>query len=677
MKKLVVFLFAVSMTFVVKAQHRDSLWTVTLPSEVKWQTQTPDGTLIIKTQEQTLQNKGAKQYSLLTAVDPQTGAVKWKYPTSIPNEDTFIERIENVPNTPFIIPKFNRGPLIIIDPYDGHILLDLSKEEITNLEGYDFLLESGHMWVTGTFNGERCMSMFDLRTGKKLWSIPDFLKERNKAVSKINKFNALSASLGGGTVDNKEPVKLLCKPINHGADALILATRNGIFHVQIATGAIDWEAEQPDPNKGKAIKVEVDVNFARLIPGPGETFYVVKAAYFMACNYKDGKAAWSNFVKTSGPIDKIIYDEKGMILCPGSSNAKGMLSSNYIKMVNEKTGEEYWGDGIKFNGGISNYLYTDKGLAVVMVNSSGNEKNSINFIDVAAGKFVLSKNVNVDGAVEYLELTPKGLLYKTNKDVNILGLETDKSILALPKSKSEIPILTVNSQDFFYYYSDDEGKVYEINKAEGSSKILNKGKIEFGGKETPAFMERRSDGSISLYSTQNVTLITPTGDTKFNVYNPGVRTVIQALTNAVGQEGAFLDMITLQNLKSSKTITATMTPDQKNNYSKYQQAYAAAGSAAYITDLKQFEAIMNRYHAFALTNDVVFMMTKVDDRSVLLGINKDSGTSVSKVLLAKRDKEPLYSVDNVSGLLFYAPKGTNLIGWPTNGASVTGFMVGK
>ena len=674
MKNLITLVFAcILFVCTASAQNPDSLWTTKFSNEVSWQSIAPDGTLIVGSHVGLAQGS---RYTSIVGIDTQNGSARWKYPAVTPATGVMvvIDGISPVPNTPFIKLdcSYPAGMLVIIDPSDGHVVIDIGKEQITNLEGYDFLLESGHLWVSGIVSGERSISLFDLRDGKKVWTNSEFLKEKSKAVSKLNKFNALPAGLGGGTVDT-QPVKLLGRPINHGPGAMILATRNGVFHVQLANGNIDWEAEIPDPNKGKAIKVEVDPNYAKLVNGPGENFYVIKAGFMIACRYADGKPAWSNMVKSSGPIDNIIYDPKGLILCPGSGNTKGALASGYLKLVNPRTGEEYWGDGIKFSGGaITDYLYTDKGLAVVMANSNG--KNMINIVDVDAGKFVLPKPVNVDGIVQYIELTPKGLLYKSNNEVNILGLENDKPLLALPKSKGDAPILTLNSGDMFYYYSDDEGRIYQISKTEGTSKALNKAKIEFQGKEQPQYMEQRADG-IAIFSEQNAMLISASGEVKYAVYKPGVSTLKSVATAVSMKEGYLLDVLSL-NTGASLNATSATTPQQKNAYAKYSQAYGSYGKPAFITGLKQFDKVTSRLKASAQGNNAIFMMTKIDDRSCLVGINKDNGEITSTVKLARRDNEPMYLVDAPSSLLFYAPKGKNMIGWPTDGTSVGCFRTG-
>jgi hypothetical protein len=560
------------------------------------------------------------------------------------------------------------------------VLVDAIKENIKNIEDYGFLLESGHAWVSGTIDGEKSLSVFDLRTGKKLYSNTEVFAEKRKAAAKLNKLASLTgAPMPGGKGGF---VKLLCKPINHGKDNMILATSNGIFHARIATGEIDWEAELPDINKGKAIKVEQGVDYIQLMPGRGETFFVVKASYMVAMNYSDGKPAWKDLVKTSGPIEQIIYDQKGLILCPGSSNTQGVIATGHIKMVDEKSGAELWGEGIKFNGGVKNYLYTEKGLAVAMVNSSS-QKNSINFIDVATGKFVLPKNVNVDGNLQYLELTPKGLLYKTDREINILGLETDKRLMDIPvQSKKDGAIISVNGTDHVYFYSSDDKAIYDINKTEGTGKALTKAKIDFKSGEEPAAIEIRKDG-VLVYSPQNATLVGFGGDVKYNVYNPGVRTLnsvatkIFAYTDALSSVVAIAGSAIAANQLSQATVQLSdaLTPAQqaavRNEFSKIQQAYAVVGTADFITSLATFKNVKSRVSASAQTANTIYMMTKVDEGTVLLGINKDSGEAISKVKLARRDKDPLYELDSESHYLFYAPRGSNAIGWSTSPNAIT------
>ena len=681
MKKLAPLLFVCLAISVAHAQKIDSLWT---SPPFTWETQSltiaPDGTLIAAARENYKKGLTNLQALQLTGINTETGSVKWKFPKEFTPERVDITGFQIAPNTPFIIPQGT--PLTVIDPNDGSILVDVIKENIKDVEDYGFLLESGHAWVSGTIDGEKGLHVFDLRTGKKIYSNTEIFKEKSKAASKLNRLAALTGSAAPGGKGGF--IKLLCPPINDGKSSMIIATSNGIFRTKIATGEIEWEAELPDINKGKAIKVEQGIDMIKLMPGRGETFFVIKPSYMIAMNYSDGKPAWKDLVKTTGPIDEIIYDQKGLILCPGSSNTGGIVATGLIKMVDEKSGNELWGDGIKFNGGVRNYLYTERGLAVAMVNSS-NQKNSINFIDVASGKFVLSKNVTVDGDLQYLELTPKGLLYKTDREVNIIGLETDKPLMDLPtQSKKDGPILSVNGTDHIYFYNDDDRSLYDINKLNGTVGVLNKEKITFQSGEKPAVIELRKDG-VLVYSNQNAKLIGFDGQTKYTVYYPGVRTLASVLNKAGAMMNALGSVVAVaaagveanQLSKATVQLSDVMTPAQqaalRNQYSMAQQAYAAVGTAEFITSLATFAKVRTRVSASAQSNDMIYMMTKVDDRTSLIGINKDNGQAAAKISLARRDKDPLYELDSESGYLFYAPPSGNLIGWSSAQNAITAY----
>jgi|GEM_PF-2765967 len=674
MKKLISLQLLLLLAGFAYAQKIDSLWTASFEFEVLQLVIAPDGTLISRVLDNTAVTVLKEQHSLLAGIDPNTGTVKWKYPATITKETRFIDGVDFVPNSPFVVPTGPGVPLTIINPDDGKIIVDTYKEGITDVEDYGLLLESGHAWVTGKTDKEKSLSVFDLRTGKKLYSNHEYFKEKNKAAAKFNKFASITGAPSVGAKDGGE-IRMLCKPINNGKDRMIIATTQGIYDINIANGEIGWEAELPDPNKGKAIKVEQGMGSVRLMPGRGETFFVIKPTFMIAMNYSDGKPSWKNLVKTSGPVDQIIYDQRGLILCPGSANSSGMFASGYLQLVDEKTGNGLWGEGIKFSGGtVQNYLYTDKGLAIAMVNLS-TQKNAINFIDVSAGKFILLKNVNVDGNLQYLELTPKGLLYKTDREINIIALETDKVMMQLPvQSKKDGAILSVNGTDHIYFYSSDDKVIYDINKTEGTGKPLNKNKIDFKSGEEPTAIDLRKDG-VLLYSSQNATLTGFDGSTKYSVYNPGVRT-FKGVMKKVGAGAEILNNVLVvaggviaadQLSKATVQLSDVLTPAQqaalRNNFSLAQAAYATVGTAGFITGLANFGHIKTRASASAQSNGMIYMMTKVDDRSSLLGINKDSGAAVSKVLLAKRDNEPLYELDTESGYLYYAPKGQGLMDW--------------
>src|SRR5262249_15967080 len=159
---------------------------------------------------------------VLTGISTETGAVRWKFPKEFTKDQIDITGFDIVPNTPFIIPT--GPPVAVIDPSDGRVLVDAVKENIQNIEDYGFLLQSGHPWVSGTIDGEKSLSVFDLRTGKKLYSNTEFFKEKSKAAAKLNKLAALTGSPAPGGKGGF--VKLLCPPINDGKDKMIIATSN-------------------------------------------------------------------------------------------------------------------------------------------------------------------------------------------------------------------------------------------------------------------------------------------------------------------------------------------------------------------------------------------------------------------------------------------------------------------
>src|SRR5579871_93701 len=127
MKTILSILLVITICSSSQAQNKDSLWTSPASrAEVSWLTIASDGTLITAVDDVIPDGTGASDvYTQLSGIDPQTGSVKWKFPVVPSRSSQRFSELNFITNTPFF--ELPKGPLTIIDPYDGHVIVDLAK----------------------------------------------------------------------------------------------------------------------------------------------------------------------------------------------------------------------------------------------------------------------------------------------------------------------------------------------------------------------------------------------------------------------------------------------------------------------------------------------------------------------------------------------------------------------
>ena len=84
------------------------------------------------------------------------------------------------------------------------------------------------------------------------------------------------------------------------------------------------------------------------------------------------------------------------------------------------------GKGIKAQGSVVSYIVTDKGILLTTAfdNAWNNkaEEYYLNILDPVSGKLKFEKAIKLKGDLVRTELVPKGLLFVTTKEINILDL---------------------------------------------------------------------------------------------------------------------------------------------------------------------------------------------------------------------------------------------------------------
>jgi hypothetical protein len=478
-------------------QENQPVWSTEVGYGIQWSYLS--GETLIVARGDTATYHTTEFYTTLSGVDTSTGKIKWTFK---PISESIITGADEVPNFPYL--KLRGIPLTIINPSDGHLIVDGLTEQITTLYKYGFL-ESGHLWLDAAIDYGRGLSLFDLSTGQKLWTRYDYFGLSKKAEPTDIKAALLKAPGG-------DRQTLLCAPINDGNDQMVFATGdkisfNNLYKVSIATGDVVWKTDAPDRGNIDILKPEADTAFFRLIKGP-QNFYYIKPKWITACSYENGKQVWKNLLRTGSKVGEVIHDKQNVILCSTTGDVNSPYSIGHFRLVNDSIGREVWSEALSITGGMSKYRNTQNGLAVVMENpemalAPELAGSYLNYIDVAGGKYKMEEHVRLPGKIQNFQVVPKGVYYSTNRTLNIVDFD-GKQLLDVPSHVT----FQIEDSAKSWFYSDHN--LYEINKTMATKRLVNTEKIA----DSPDYMENGANGMI-LYSNRYIKYINFDGTTRY------------------------------------------------------------------------------------------------------------------------------------------------------------------
>jgi hypothetical protein len=295
-------------------------------------------------------------------------------------------------------------------------------------------------------------------------------------------------------------------------------------------------------------------------------------------------------------------------------------------------------------------------------------------LDVATASLRLKKDVKIKGQLDYAELTPAGLLYisradeRTNAEVNFIDLAKGEPKYkdAIESGKGERNRLQYAVEgSTLYVFANRDRKLYAVDREAGTFRALS-GEVRLQGGEDPAGLEIRQAG-IVLYSSQNLVLLGRDGQVIQQVYHPApqlpglLRALHRVNSIRAGLYGAAASAYGDAFAQASRQAT---DPTAKRLTSELATAYSEGGKqlAGYS---RQSSALASRRFKASLTvPGAVFMLTRAPEGggNVLFQINKETAQPLSRVDLGK-EREPVYAVDDVAGMLFLQTGPGKLVGY--------------
>ena len=636
-------------------------WTLKMRDEIRWQQVTPAGTLLICTD------------AVLAAVDIERGQVTWEKAElgGLPADSV------RMVGGSLLMEAARPGLLLIFDPVTGAIVFDSRRLGLAEVVTRRVLPQTGTFLVHGRrSSGPPVVALYDLATGDQRWT-NETLFEQTEPKKK---------GLGGlvqGLVQRVSEGTAL-EVLQAGREMIVVNTLMGLRALDARTGATRWSATLPTAKAGNPAR------HVRLYPSldKSDRIYVSFDDRLMAYRLADGQALWAKPATVGGWIYDIVQHPSGIVILPeaapegeltGSRTVINGVVQTGLNVARYEDGTMIASKPLKMRGNVTDALIA--GEAVVLA-VDAESKTFVNVLDVASAAVRLKKDVKIKGRLDYAELTPAGLLYVsrpeagTNAEVNVIDLATGqprfKDAIESGKSMSS----NRYDADRYYLHHEIEGqtmyvfanrdrRLYAVDRENGSYRALG-GEIKLQGGEDPVAMEIRPEG-IVLIAPQNLVVLGRDGQVKQQVYHPAPQLsgLLRAL-HAVNAVRAGLRGAAASAYGDAFAQASRRAKDPASQKLTGQLATAFTHGGAQLQGYARQSAAMatKRFKASLAVPGSVFMLTKSPEGkgNVLLQVDKDSAQPRARVDLGK-EKEPVYAVDDIAGMLFLRTAPGTLVGY--------------
>ncbi len=626
-------------------------WTLHFTGDVRWQQVTPVGALLVSTD-------GA-----LAGVDVERGQIAWQKPElgGLP-----VDSVRMVEGS-LLMEAAKPGLSLIFDPVTGTVLFDSRRLSLTKVVTRRVLPQTGTLLVHGQrASGPPVVALYDLATGNQRWVSESLFQQTEPK----------RGGLGGlmqGLVRMASAATTL-EVLQAGPEVIVVHTLMGLRALDAKTGAIRWTATLPMARSGTVPhQVKLYPSLAK-----NDRIYVSYDERLMAYRLADGQPLWSKPATVDGWIRDIVQHPAGIIMLPVGPPPN--QATGNVRIINGvvQTGLNVarYDDGtmiadkpLRMRGTVKDAMIT--GDAVVLA-VDADSRTFVNVLNVATATLRLQKDVKIKGQLDYAELIPAGLLYisrsdaATNGEVNVIDLTSGE-----PKYKDAIEggkssaLLHAIDGSTLYVYANKDHHLYAVNRQDGTYRALG-GELKLEGDEDPTALEVRTAGLV-LISSQNLVIAGRDGQIKQQVYHPAPRLpgLLRALyrINSIraGLYGAAASSYGDAFAQASRTATDSTA---RRITGQLATAYTQGGAQLQGYSTQAAAMASKRFKASLATPGSVFVLTRSPDGdgNVLLQIDKDTAQPRSRVDLGKQ-REPVYAVDDISGMLFLQTTPGTLAGY--------------
>ena len=529
------------------------------------------------------------------------------------------EEIEFVPNSPYVI--IAQGGIFsskksVIDIVSGKKLFATEENGWKMLTQFNLMLPQNKLIIAGQRSSKEKFAMavgiYDLATGKeeKIFNLQDPGK----------------VSMSITTVTGK--------PLITG-NKLLIPTSKATICLDLNTGNQLWEAKVDDISWLTADKT-------------GKEIYAIEQKPNGNCNIfklsDSGQVLWKEPHSVKGKISNFQILPNGLAVVSDVDNSgkSGLMklasaaSESRIAFLSSSTGEDLWEKAPKTKGYVQHFYVMDDGILF------GIQEGGINKISFD-GQTLFRKPLKTGENIHTMALVPKGMIYITDEDANIIDLKTGESIYgkAINYKKAKAVCSTYDKTGKRYLISTGE-EIKSID--ENSGDISSFATYKFDEKEAPTTMSAKDSG-IFIGSSQNMMHFAHDGATKYQQYfrSPGKSTAGMILHGVLA--------VASTAVSASASYQAGMNRNSIGQYTSEGERYKAMGDAFAGVASASFAEMARRFKATSATENYQFILTKLNEGAGLAKVNKNTGEKEEEILL--KDKKPTYEVDEFSGTLYY------------------------
>lgn len=641
-------------------------WSMDYNSNIDWFRLSPTGRLIAGT------NSG------LYGLDPSTGQVAWKHDFLKNITKTNYNPISNSPFIAIVTGSMFNMQQVILDVSSGKIIANTADLGMKMVNKRYTVPSLGGILFSGYLDNMPSLVFIDAATGQKKW-----------VISKV--------------FDSNSEV-MVAKPLAEGTSALLLATNKRIYKIDVASGNVIWKADfktntddgvlatdlaeeveekestKADEKKGGLMK---SLGGLGKIPGLGglgsaagaansansaskmggsmkdgiasladaaygkflildnqpDVVYYYSNQQMSAFNLTTGTPNWQT-VKFSDPVAQVLYNERGFLISTDDKKAELML-------LDYKTGVQKW-KPVTLRGRITALKLKGNALAIASAKESGT--NYVNIIDMNSGATAAKSDMKVSGYIMDITQNNAGLIYRTDRELNIQDLNTGKDVWAKSLAYKQGGI-GVDKGNTTYFFADNQ--LYAMNNESGDYKTMGKS-LKFGGNETANAIELREKG-VLISSSQNMALFDWNGNLIYHIFQKAPGT---SLANKIMNVTAIAISASSSAAHGYQAGLSGPNTTSYNSNMAASDRWANLGTAA-LSDMKR------RFTASQDALNYKVILTDVDNGDAsgygLVRVNKDTGKVEGKVIL--KDKKPDYIADDTGNMVFFKDSNKSIVGY--------------
>ncbi len=611
-------------------------WQIELSSDILWQEVTALGNLIVSTKNQ------------LVGLDTETGSINWAKQDLAGISREFFQEL---PNSPFFTATSN-NQILVFDEFSGDKVFDSNNAGISIIDDYYLLYNSDAILVSGKGPvGEPIMVSVKMSTGKVNWLMNEKFG-RIVAVTELGNNELLVVTLFNNYKLNANTGDVIWKDVTSADVAKLdkMGALGSLLKAAAETLSEDMDFDlrfyKPEGSDVFYLGSEKESQ-SSMSSSSGEPMISYTNNYY-AYNISDGSLAWPNPLEVKGKLSQVMFMESGILILPDNGNR------TRINLFDYNTQEGKWGKkgkGIIIKGGIYDYLETGNGILLVTQTSN---KNFLNFLNPESGVVTFDKPVKVEGRVIGIVPLDLNILFITTEEMNIL--DPVSGILKWKKSIQTNTQLTGSLEGKIYVFDSKSKTLKVVDESTGVVSEMSSFQLKFNGGETPRKLEIMDDG-LFIYSDQNVSKFDFNGTLKFQEYYPAPRepTWKRALLYAEAIRGAYISASAYYvsgALVASEDDVREEDPLAGEIVSQLGDAYGELGDQASQYASTAFKMANQRHKATLSTRDYMLVMAKREKNIELLKVSKSTGRVEQTINLGK-DREPIYAIDDITGLVYY------------------------